>query len=566
MNERAFPGTEDERTVEDVDRHIRQANARHADEVVRYCPECGTIGPLPDVRQACCPDSFGMSVRRWQAEKVERKLEELRTAIARPRALQEVELPSLASDAHWSERIKTLMAQAGLPDSHSIYSAMWQLVNELQHDSVEYARTAIAAAGGGVPQHDGRYALQLADLILSMDMTTEKGQRARELARKVQEEWHESPAELALREIAFALGVGGYNAPFVDAQQYKTKILEEFTALASSPQPEAAQEQRRVPDGVWEALQRMIEDGLLRGPNSQDDARTVARWRARFVAARDAPQPEAAMTEQERDILQGLREIMEGKGTEAAPAVAQVQCKYPMCGCVVDPRSMKGCAAPESPAVARVPQDEVAESIKVIRGIMEFIRLHAAAAAGFDPALAEKRVNARLDKIAAALAGAFPEQAETYKGWYCAQCQRGVDPREVTYYEQHEVCGRVITDDKPPLQAAAPEAPAQADPCPGCIRGGVCKKPECGRLMLPVDHPLRTGAPVQAAPSAGEVELDSARLDAMQRYRIAVVPEFEGPWDAEVYGEDGEPRARGTGNTPREAIDAALNQSREQGS
>lgn len=53
---------------------------KDADDVVRYCPECGTIGPLPDARQACCPDSFGMSVLRWQAEKMERMLERLRRA------------------------------------------------------------------------------------------------------------------------------------------------------------------------------------------------------------------------------------------------------------------------------------------------------------------------------------------------------------------------------------------------------------------------------------------------------------------------------------------------------
>lgn len=37
-----------------------------------------------------------------------------------------------------------------------------------------------------------------------------------------------------------------------------------------------------VPDGVWEALQRMIEDGMIRGEGSRDDARTVARHRDRF--------------------------------------------------------------------------------------------------------------------------------------------------------------------------------------------------------------------------------------------------------------------------------------------
>lgn len=30
------------------------------------------------------------------------------------------------------------------------------------------------------------------------------------------------------------------------------------------------------------------------------------------------------------------------------------------------------------------------------------------------------------------------------------------------------------------------------DPCPGCNPGGVCRTPSCGRLKLPLDHPLRT--------------------------------------------------------------------------
>ena len=51
----------------------------HADKMVRYCPECGLIGPVKRPAATCCPDSFGMSVRRWQAEKLERMLERLRT-------------------------------------------------------------------------------------------------------------------------------------------------------------------------------------------------------------------------------------------------------------------------------------------------------------------------------------------------------------------------------------------------------------------------------------------------------------------------------------------------------
>lgn len=47
--------------------------------------------------------------------------------------------------------------------------------------------------------------------------------------------------------------------------------------------------------------------------------------------------------------------------------------------------------------------------------------------------------------------------AEAQPGWYCAHCQRGVDAREVTYSEQHEVCGRYIANDEPP-PPSAPEA------------------------------------------------------------------------------------------------------------
>jgi len=58
-----------------------RAKAIDADKMVRYCPECGMIGPVKPPATACCPDSFGMSLRRWQAEKMERMLERLRAAI-----------------------------------------------------------------------------------------------------------------------------------------------------------------------------------------------------------------------------------------------------------------------------------------------------------------------------------------------------------------------------------------------------------------------------------------------------------------------------------------------------
>lgn len=60
-------------------------------------------------------------------------------------------------------------------------------------------------------------------------------------------------------------------------------------------------------------------------------------------------------------------------------------------------------------------------------------------------------------------------------------------------------------------------------------------------------------------PAAARVGLsDTDLLDAMQRQRIAVIPEFEGPWDAHLYGEDGEPASTCSGDTPRAALDALL--------
>lgn len=50
------------------------------------------------------------------------------------------------------------------------------------------------------------------------------------------------------------------------------------------------------------------------------------------------------------------------------------------------------------------------------------------------------------------------KQAElvAFNGWYCAQCQRGVAPSEVTFHETHAECGRYITDDEPPTQPVRP--------------------------------------------------------------------------------------------------------------
>jgi len=77
----------------------------------------------------------------------------------------------------------------------------------------------------------------------------------------------------------------------------------------------------------------------------------------------------------------------------------------------------------------------------------------------------DMRVGESLTKYLERVVVAQPEKVVpdrlAFNGWYCAHCQTGVDGSEVTFNEQHTVCGRVITNDEPPTKEtlAAPELP-----------------------------------------------------------------------------------------------------------
>ncbi len=65
---------------------------------------------------------------------------------------------------------------------------------------------------------------------------------------------------------------------------------------------------------------------------------------------------------------------------------------------------------------------------------------------------------------------------------------------------------RVLKTSIPATVKEALSAPPQDDeerddPCPGCVRGAVCRTPACGRLKLPLDHPYRTTPPAVNAPT-----------------------------------------------------------------
>lgn len=91
-----------------------------------------------------------------------------------------------------------------------------------------------------------------------------------------------------------------------------------------------------------------------------------------------------------------------------------------------------------------------------------------------------------------------PEQEPEYKGWYCAHCQRGVDGSDVTYHEQHTVCGRVITDDvSPKAQQQEPvvefmgrrKTPEGTRECWGILLCNFMQDPAIGTMLYTAPQP-----------------------------------------------------------------------------
>lgn len=112
-----------------------------------------------------------------------------------------------------------------------------------------------------------------------------------------------------------------------------------------------------------------------------------------------------------------------------------------------------------------------------------------------------------------------------------------------------------------PPAAGVPEG---VDPCPGCLPGGVCRTPTCGRLLERnqrkdginiSDAPsgFRRPATPPAAPPASEQQR-AVGLDVIDELRIELLPEYEAGYTAVAYGDSDQPVARADGMTARVAI------------
>lgn len=129
----------------------------------------------------------------------------------------------------------------------------------------------------------------------------------------------------------------------------------------------------------------------------------------------------------------------------------------------------------------------------------------------------------------------------------------------VTSEELHSiVCGAIF--DAAPAAPMSAQAPSDADGF-----GSAEHWKEKAQYWAGVAHDLRQqalrGEPVDGIvqpPAALPGEQDAARLDFIGMNRVALIPEFEGGWDAQVYEEDAEPSVIAGGMTVRGAIDAAM--------
>ena len=86
-------------------------------------------------------------------------------------------------------------------------------------------------------------AVLLAEQVLHMELLTERGKRARELARQLlaqAHDVHEGECAEVLRSLASFLGTGGYNAPAVDPAEFRKKILWGIEQMRSPEVPAAA--------------------------------------------------------------------------------------------------------------------------------------------------------------------------------------------------------------------------------------------------------------------------------------------------------------------------------------
>ncbi len=489
----AFPGTDDHRTVEDVDRHIKDANA------YQQCPMCGDMGG-PEYWSKCRAATCEMRDGR---------------------AAQEVGLPPLPDPVgailYLNGEVWDMTSSAHKWDALVLEDSRYTKRLLYTADQMrEYARTAIAAAGGGAPQATAEKA---DEMLLGIHRHLQEALRIPTMP------WPDPGAhghEATARAIHTSYCALRFKV--MDAIAELTSARVELTGLlASSPQPEAA-----PADDVLEALELSPETFRTEG-----GVINKGKLRAAILHPYNYLPPDHWM--QARFSKPGGRPL-----SEAAPAVAQVPSEEVV---LID----------GVPVPGLLPEDR--EPLEALVKAAYVYAERKRAAAPEAPAQADP-----LEKLTR-----LQEEMGLYNEAPAQRCPYCDDTGDV-HTPTGEWRGRCTCP-------AGTEAPAQADE--GHVV--VCWNHDRTRILA-VTRQNTEGqilkviaeAPAQAAQSAGEVERDrrdAARyrwLRETMGYQVHGQPSIEAAWDDDI---DDYRSAWFFGLNSPEAIDAAIDaalQSKEQ--
>jgi hypothetical protein len=111
----------------------------------------------------------------------------------------------------------------------------------------------------------------LAEQVLHKELATERGKRARELARQVLDtahDVHEGECAAVLRNLASYLGAGGYNAAAVDPQVFREKIMWGIEEVRRATHPTPAAQEQPAPYFNRQAVERAISSAENPAPGT----------------------------------------------------------------------------------------------------------------------------------------------------------------------------------------------------------------------------------------------------------------------------------------------------------
>lgn len=232
--------------------HLQQRPAEMAEPVVYQCPQCCTS---MEVDQTAKPDAV-------------RLRDELRE---RTPVGEQVSIPRYGLDHTELNRARIS------PDWRGEYVLFADHVAAL-------AATGKQQVGDGIAETLEGVKAKLHPVEWSILMAGLSDARATEQVGEVQGDALRSFAREAVEYFRERSDVvdGDYGSP---SPNQEMKLLSEGESALIA----ARQSVGRVPDGVWEALQRIIENSALHGPASNEDAILVARYRRDLLAAPSVP-------------------------------------------------------------------------------------------------------------------------------------------------------------------------------------------------------------------------------------------------------------------------------------